>query len=430
MSYTFDLKKNSFLIYGLGSTGNSIIKFFKKNKISNYFIWDDNNQLRKKFRINNSFNILKTLNEVDYIILSPGISLKNSRYEKFLFKFKKKIITDIDLLYLSKKKFKSIVVTGTNGKSTTCKMITHLLRKNKFSAELGGNIGTPVLSLKTKKNTFYVIEASSFQLSHSKFIKPNYAILLNITNDHVDWHGSMQDYTKSKFKIFNLQKKTNFALIKNKFKNIFKKNKYLGKLISLKINEYKKIKTKLNNNYLTSNINDENMTFVYALSKLLKINNKSFIKSMTTFKGLPHRYEIFLKKKNMIFINDSKATSYQASKFALANSMNIFWILGGLPKYNDKINLKYVKKNIIKSYIIGKNINFFKTQLNNKINFSITKNLKNSIIKVLQDVKIFKKKNNTILFSPSAASFDQYKNFEHRGNEFKKLTKEYVKKYI
>ena len=88
MSYTFDLKKNSFLIYGLGSTGNSIIKFFKKNKISNYFIWDDNNQLRKKFRINNSFNILKTINEVDYIILSPGISLKNSRYEKFLFKFK------------------------------------------------------------------------------------------------------------------------------------------------------------------------------------------------------------------------------------------------------------------------------------------------------------------------------------------------------
>ena len=161
-----------------------------------------------------------------------------------------------------------------------------------------------------------------------------------------------------------------------------------------------------------------------------KISNKSFIKSMTTFKGLPHRYEIFLKKKNMIFINDSKATSYQASKFALANSMNIFWILGGLPKYNDKINLKYVKKNIIKSYIVGKNIKFFKTQLKNKINFSITKNLKNSIIEIIKDYKLKKYNNISILLSPAAASFDQFINFENRGEEFKRLSNKYVKKFI
>ncbi len=430
MSHTLNLKKLSFLVYGLGSTGYSVIKYLKEKKISNFFIWDDNLKLRKKFRSKNVSNLKSVLEEVDYIVLSPGISLKKTKYKKDLIKFKKKIITDIDLLYLINSKFKSIVVTGSNGKSTTCKIITHLLKKNKFNVALGGNIGTPVLNLKIKKNIFFIIEASSFQLSHSKFIHPNYAILLNITNDHLDWHGSMQAYIESKLKIFNLQKKNNFALVNANFKNIFKRKKYLSKLVSVRFTEYEKIKSKIKNAYLKSSTNDENMNFVYALAKLLKINKKSFIKSMSSFLGLPHRYEIFLKKKNVTFINDSKATSFQATKFALANNKNIYWILGGLPKYKDKFDLSNIKNNIIKSYIIGKNNNFFKKQLKNKIEFDISKNLKNAIIRALKDIKLFKKLNNIILLSPGAASFDQFKNFENRGNEFKKLSKIYAKKFI
>ena len=430
MPHTLNLKKISFLIYGLGSSGRSVIRYFKKNKVSNYTVWDDNSNLRKKFRSKNVLDLVKALKKVDFIILSPGISLKKTKYRKILIKFQKKIITDIDLLYLNNVRFKSIVVTGSNGKSTTCKIITHLLRKNKFNVEFGGNIGTPVLDLKIKKNTFFVIEASSYQLSHSKFIHPDYAILLNITNDHLDWHGSMQDYIKSKLKIFKLQKKINFALVNKKFKNIFQKKKYLGKLIPVKLKEYRAIKFKINNSYIHSDTNEENMNFVYAFSKLLNISDKSFIESMNTFVGLPHRYEIFLKKKKIIFINDSKATSFQATKFALTNSKNIYWILGGIPKDKDKIDLRHVKKNIIKSYIIGKDINHFKKQIKNKINFSITKNLKNSVIKALKDIKLFNNDNNVVLLSPCAASFDQFKNFEARGNEFKKLSRLYAKKYI
>ena len=430
MSHTLNLKKLSFLVYGLGSTGHSVIKYFKKRRIHNFYVWDDNVKLRKKFGSKNVVNLKNILKEVDYIVLSPGISLKKTKYKKNLIKFRKKIITDIDLLYLSNSKFKSIVVTGSNGKSTTCKIIAHLLKKNKFNVELGGNIGTPVLNLKIKKNIFFVIEASSFQLSHSKFIHPNYAILLNITNDHLDWHGSMQDYIKSKFKIFDLQKKNNFALVNDNFKNIFKRKKYLSKLVSFKLKDYKKIKFKINNKYLKSSTNDENMNFVYALAKILKINNHSFIKSMSSFVGLPHRYEIFFKRKGITFINDSKATSLQATKFALSSSKNIYWILGGLPKDKDKIDLKYIKNNIIKSYIIGKNIIFFKKQLQNKVQFSVTKNLKNAIISALKDIKLLKKINNTILLSPGAASFDQFENFENRGNEFKKLSRLYAKKFI
>ena len=102
-------------------------------------VWDDNAKLTKKFKAKNISNLTRALKEVDYIVLSPGVSLKKTKYKKKLNHYKKKIITDIDLLYLSSTKFKSIVVTGSNGKSTTCKMITHLLKKNKLKVKLGGN---------------------------------------------------------------------------------------------------------------------------------------------------------------------------------------------------------------------------------------------------------------------------------------------------
>ena len=135
-------------------------------------------------------------------------------------------------------------------------------------------------------------------------------------------------------------------------------------------------------------------------------------------------------QKNITFINDSKATSFEATKYALSNSKNIRWILGGLSKKNDKINLSGIKKNIIKCYLIGKKTNFFKKQIENKINFLITKNLKKTLIKIFKDIKLSKEISNTILFSPAAASYDQFMNFEKRGDEFKKLSKLYARKFI
>ncbi len=431
MQQIIKLKNYSFLVYGLGSTGKSVIRYFKKNKISNYFVWDDNTKLRKNFSNKKSANLKENIKKVDFIVLSPGISLKNSKNKKQLIKYKKKIISDIDLLYLSGKKFKSIVITGTNGKSTTAKIIEHLLRTNKFKVQLGGNIGTPVLNLSIKKNSTIIIEASSFHLSYSKFIVPDYALLLNISNDHLDWHGSLRDYIKSKFNLFKLQKKNNYALVNNAFKKNFRAKKFRGKLIPIQYKQYIKIKSKIKNTYLKSKANDENMGFVFTLAKKLRIKDEVFIKSMKSFLGLPHRYEIFQKSKNVTFINDSKATSFQAAKFALASCKNIYWILGGLPKDKDQLRLKDLKRNIVKSYIIGKNINFFKSNLKkNKIKYSISKNLKKSLLDISKDIKLFKKSSNMILLSPGAASFDQFKNFEERGNEFKKLCKIYAKKFI
>ena len=425
MHSTFKLKEQSFLVYGLGLSGRSVIKFFEKNKIKNYKVWDD--ERKKLFKKKRAKSLEETLIRVDYIVLSPGISLLK---KKNLNRFKKKIITDIDILYLTNKNFKSVVVTGTNGKSTTCKLIGHILNKNKFRTSVGGNIGKPILNLNIKKKSYVVIEASSFQLEHSKFIRPDYALLLNITNDHLDWHGNVRNYTNSKLKIFLSQKKNQYALLNGKLKKLFKKKKFISKLIIPKEKNYIKIKNKINNYYLKLGINDENMIFAYTLSKLFKISEKSFIAATNSFVGLSHRYEVFLKKKNIIFINDSKATSFESTKFALSNSKNVYWILGGLPKKNDKFYLSKIKKNIIKCYLIGKDINFFRKQVKNKLNFSINKNLKKALKEIFKDIKFSRKKNNTILLSPAAASYDQFINFEKRGEEFKKLSKIYARKFI
>ena len=419
------LKELSFLVYGLGTSGISVFRFLRKNKIQNISVWDD--KQKKLFKNYRAKNLKNTLKKVDYIVLSPGISLFKN---KTLKSFKTKIITDIDLFYLAKNKNKSIVVTGTNGKSTTCKLLAHLLRKNKIKFSIGGNIGTPILDIKNFKGGYTIIEASSFQLSHSKFIHPDFAFFLNLTKDHLDWHGSFKYYLYSKLKIFNLQKKTQFALIHKKIKKIFLNNNFSSKLIIPNQKSYKKIKNKIKNDYLKSGINDENMSFVYAFSKILKIREKSFIHSMNSFQGLPHRFEFFLKKNNLTCINDSKATSFSATKQALSCLKNIYWIVGGMPKKGDKIKISKYNRNIIKCYIIGKNINFFKNQIEGKSNFLITKNLKNSLIQIFKDFKNKKFESKTVLLSPSAASYDQYTNFEKRGEEFKKLCRLYVRKFF
>ena len=423
------LISNSFCVYGLGVTGQSVISYLKKKNFTNYYAWDDNKILRNFSgiraykKIDKKF-FSKKLDSVDFIVMSPGISLKKTKFKKKLLKHKNKIITDLDLFYLFNPKIKSIVVTGTNGKSTTCKILEHVLKKNKINVRLGGNIGKPVLDLDLKTQPLVIIEASSFQLSYSKLVKPDYAMILNIANDHLDWHGTFRDYINSKFKIFSNQKQNNFAFINNKnFLKKFRKEKYESKLKFVNTKRYEKIKKIIKNDYLNSKANEENMSFVYTLSKILKIDEKSFINSIQSFKGLPHRHEIFYKKNNKVFINDSKATSFEASKFALKNNKNIFWIVGGLPKAGDRFKFKGLKKNIVKTYIIGKHMKNFKRHLNKKIDQQLCKTLKNAIISIFKDTKNITDKKITILLSPAAASYDQFKNFEERGNYFKNLIK-------
>ena len=427
-----NLSSKSFAIYGFGATGKSVINYFEKKGIKKISLYDDSEKKRKQSKYSlEAWKFKNILNSIDYIVISPGINFKKTKFKKKILENKNKIVTDLDLFYLFNPKAKTIVVTGTNGKSTTCKIIEHILKKNKLDVKLGGNIGQTILNLKVKKKTTIIIEASSFQLAYSKFIKPTYAILLNISNVHLDWHGNKKNYVDSKFKIFSFQKNKDFALIEDK--NIikrFKKEKKLSKLEIISSKPYQKIKHKILNKYLLSKANENNMPFIYKLSKIFKLNEKSFIKYSNTFKGLEHRHEIIYKKKNIVFINDSKATSFEACKYALQSNKNIFWILGGLPKIGDKFRFDNFKKNIIKSFIIGKHVNFFKKQIENKINFKVTRNIKKTLKLIFNEIKEDSIKNLTVLLSPASASYDQYKNFNERGLEYKKLVKFYAKRYL
>ncbi len=433
MTLSKALSKKKFAIYGLGVTGTSAVKYLRKLKLKNFYVWDDKKEKRIHFKENvNKDEFSKKLNTVDYILLSPGININKTKFRKFLLKNKKKIITDLDLFYLQNPNVRSIVITGTNGKSTTCKIVEHLLKKNNFHTQLGGNIGKSILNSSSRKKTLFIIEASSFQLAYSKFIKPNYAFILNISKDHLDWHGSMKKYIDSKLKIFLLQGKKDFAFLKDKkLIKIYKKKKNLAKLKIVSSNSYKKIKEKIHNKYLRSKVNDENMSFVYKLSKILKIKDKDFFQSFKKFNGLPHRHEIFFKKRKIRFVNDSKATSFESSKFALESNRNILWIVGGLPKLGDKIILKNLKKNIIKSFIIGRHKKFFVNQLKGKVDYLVSNNLRFALKKIFSEIKnIGIHKEITILLSPASASYDQYKNFEERGKDFKKLVMLYGKNFF
>ena len=419
-----NFKAKSFAIYGLGITGKSVLNFLQKKKVKKIFTHDDKS---KVLRSRGKKNFAKHLNIVDFIILSPGISINKSKFKKVLKNNKDKIITDLDLFFLSNKVKKSIIVTGSNGKSTTCSIILHVLKQNKINSQLVGNIGKPILDYKASKEKIFVIEASSFQLQYSKFIKPYCAIIINISKDHMDWHGTMNNYINAKLNIFKNQSKYDKSIINDfKIKRLFKKKRFKGKLIFLN----KKIiyENEIKNKYLKTKINQQNVDYAFKVSQLFNISKYNFLNSLKNFRGLEHRYEVFLENKKFKFINDSKATSFEASKYALLSSKNIIWILGGLPKEGDSIKLNEVKRNILKAYIVTKYSNFFRNHLRKKIKYEVIKNFKEALKKIYNDKNQFKEKV-TVLFSPASASYDKYKNFEERGNVFKKIVKYNARKF-
>ena len=172
------------------------------------------------------------------------------------------------------------------------------------------------------------------------------------------------------------------------------------------------------------------MAFAYKIAKNLKIKNSTILSAINNFKGLPHRQEIIFSDKNFTFVNDSKATSFSASLQSLKNYNNIFWIVGGIPKYKDTFKFKNIYQKIQRAYVIGKNVSYFKKQINGKIPYTISTNMDRALKNIFKDIRGNVYPNCTILLSPAAASFDQFKNFEDRGAVFKKLVKKRMKKIV
>jgi len=340
-------KDKNIAIYGMGITGQSTAKILKKNSKAIY-CWDDDKKVREKAKKLNysikKFWLAKDI--IDTIVISPGIDIGKSKIKNFLSKNYKKIITDLDIFFDLKKDCTIISITGTNGKSTTCKIIEKILTYAGYCAKTIGNIGNPALSLnKIKKECIYILEASSYQLQYSKLFQSKHSAILNISPDHLERHKNINNYINVKSKIFFKQKKKDFFYInpKNKYsekiKKIFKSKKIKSKIVLVNKNNCRNILNNVTNKYFKSEGNLENLSFAYEIAKRFKINDKIIIKALNNFKGLPHRQEVILSNKNFMCINDSKATSFDACVQSLNNNTKIYWILGGVSKYKDKIEI-------------------------------------------------------------------------------------------
>ncbi len=427
ISNTFLKKK--ILVYGLGKSGLSTLKFLK-NK-SEVFAYDDftnklkSSSLKKKII---KFDKIFSLN-FDKIILSPGIDINNCKLSSYLKKNEKKIFTDLDVFYSFNKNF-CITITGTNGKSTTCQLLYEVLLNQRFDVRLAGNIGNPILSVKNvNQKTIFIIEASSYQLEYSKIFKSKFAAILNLSPDHIERHKTLNRYVKSKFKLLKNQTNNNLAFVKKNdllISKEIKKNKLKSKIIKVDTKKIKRYLKVIDNRYFSTETNKENLSFVMEISKRLKVNDYILKRTIQKFKGLKYRQQIIFKNKYLTIINDSKSTSFSSTVDLLKTNQNIYWLVGGIHKKDDKLLLskRYYKN--IKAFIYGKNKNFFNRNLNKKVSIENFNNLKDALKKVFKVINKQKQIQKTILFSPCAASFDDFKNFEERGFYFNKLVKRYL----
>ena len=411
------------LIYGLGKSGTSALKFLKKkNKIT---LFDDNKKITLKNKIIKS--------KFDLILLSPGINKNKCKLKNFLKRNSKIIYTDLDV-FKSFYNNECITITGTNGKSTTCQLLYEVLKKQGYDVKLAGNIGYPILSIKNiKPKSIFVIEASSYQLQYSKIFRSKYSAILNISPDHLERHKTLKEYVKVKFKLIKNQLTNSIAFVNKYDVNVnkfLKKNSFKSKIIKVNTKLDKKYLLNFKNNYFLSASNKENLLFVLEIIKRFKINKKLLIETISNFKGLRYRQQIIYNKKDIKIINDSKSTSFSSSKNLLQSYKNIYWLVGGKFKKGDKFILdkKYYKN--IKVYIYGSKINPFKKQFKNKVKYKVLYNIKKALIKIVEDSKNDNSKKIIILFSPAAASFDHFRNFEERGKYFNNQIKilKFIKK--
>ncbi|QKX03365.1 UDP-N-acetylmuramoyl-L-alanine--D-glutamate ligase [Wolbachia endosymbiont of Litomosoides sigmodontis] len=475
-------KNQNIAVFGLGKTGLSVINALIKSGAKVY-TWDDSEE-----QIANAKITYKECNfihpkkydwhEIKALILSPGVPISYPKPHwivKLARSFDCKIKSDIELfLEVKAANQKVIGVTGTNGKSTTTSLIGHILKSAGKKVAIGGNLGIPILDLE-KDAEIYVIEFSSFQLelinmpavipvhdytffSGSEYcttwmikrisdmtkevsgvakrmasmVKIDISVLLNITQDHIDRHGSMKNYIAIKSKLISSSKVAVIGCDNEITADIF--NKFTGNKIpfsricfllddkkdariqeiSLKLKNYDLSVSEAKIN-LTSNA--ENIAAAYAVCELLKIDSSTIIDGIKSFSWLKHRNELLGKIENVLFVNDSKATNAESSKKAILSYQNIYWIVGGKSKEGGIESLSEHFTKIKKAFLIGESTEVFASTMENKVDYVRCCNLENAFRLAFEEA-IKSKEKITILLSPACASFDQWRNFEERGEAF------------
>jgi UDP-N-acetylmuramoylalanine--D-glutamate ligase len=435
-------------IFGLARSGISAIDFLSK---LNYQIQIHDDRKESIDKIPSHPNIIKCydINDikwsgVEFLLLSPGVPLyfpTPHKIVKLANQNNVKIISDIEIFYNIFSKQNYIGITGTNGKSTTTTLISNIFSDSNNKSDFGGNIGKAVFDMEIlPENSNYILELSSYQLDLMFQTCLKIAILLNITPDHLARHGNFENYILSKKRIFQNQKKGDFAIIgidnenTEKIYHEFKSDSnFQAKLIPFSIknilNQGFAIKEQIiyengreianlqNKILIKGEHNLENILASFITCYLSKIDIKIIINSISKFTGLKHRMQFVRNINNVNFVNDSKATSLEAVIMAVKNFDNIHLILGGEIKDDDFNLLTNYKKHISKCYLIGVATDKLYNILSDQISCQKSYDLKSAIDDSYKKVKNSQEQAN-ILLSPAAASFDQWQDFEERGEFF------------
>ena len=451
-----------FVVYGLGISGLATAKALAEKGYA-VIATDDNEKsiedAKQKFtdlqlttydlRLANPDEISFDQNTI--ISFSPGIPLHFPTPHKILEICKKtgaKLACDIEVFWQENQKNNFIGITGTNGKSTTTALTGFVFKELGINSQIGGNIGTPCFDLLTTYDSTYIFEMSSYQLDLISNTHFSIAALLNITPDHIDRHGSIENYIAVKKRIFMNQKAGDFALIdvdnknsKPVFDELKNDQNFRATLIPISTEKKqeggialidgvlhnsigdKNFSAELKSQFLRGRHNEQNMAFAFAISYCFgKQNQEKIISSIKKFQGLRHRMQLIGEFEGIKFINDSKATNAESTENALKSYDQIFWILGGKSKEGGISSLAPYFKKIVKAYLIGDATeDFAKVLEENSVKFEKCGDLKTAFLIALTDAKKAENTEKNILLSPACASFDQWKNFEQRGDFFCQL---------
>lgn len=375
------------------------------------------------------------------VVMSPGIAWYYPQMHPIAVLAKKHevpLIGDIELLFLAQPQAKYIAITGTNGKSTTTTLIAHVLQKNGVKHAVGGNLGTPVMELaEMGADGTYVLELSSYQLDLLHTARFQVSVLLNLSPDHIDHHGSMERYIAAKKHIFDRQTKKDVAVIGVDdvlSDAIAKEMRALKRQCVIPIGTTGKLASGvhvtggiLSNSFalmeysadlrsikaLQGQHNWQNAAAAYAACFAHGLSHDQIAGAMQSYPGLKHRMQWLGEIDGVQFVNDSKATNADAAEKALMTYEHIYWIAGGVAKEGGIESLRKYFPKVKHAYLIGEAAEQFGITLHGTP-VTVSKTLDVAFAQAVKDAP----KGSAIVLAPACASFDQYPNFEARGDAF------------
>jgi len=452
-------------VVGLGMTGHSVVSFLAYHQVD--IIAQDTREktaytdaIKSIMQANTQDGNMvlgglneKQLCECDLIVVSPGLSLKTPEIVTAI-EQGVEVIGDIDILVRSIN-IPIVAITGSNGKSTVTSLANEICLAAGKKVFMGGNIGVPALSMltdalsikqeATQEYDLVILELSSFQLETTRRLKASAAVVLNISDDHMDRYDSIQDYIGAKMRIFlgaeHAVVNRNDEVLKGVFptaKNVItfgmgkpENTDEYGIAVDRQGDEYfMKGSHKLmpiNSINMVGQHNLSNVLAVFALLEPLSLPISKVVAAVRAFKGLPHRMELLVEHNSVRWVNDSKATNIGAAQAAIEGiSGKVILLAGGLGKGADFSVLTPVLKSQVQSVVLfGEDAQKMFELWSDEVDCKVVDDL-SSAVAMAADVASSIKGRKTVLLSPACASFDQFKGFEDRGEQFSQLVKQQV----